>query len=108
MKKTGYSKELARRMYVFFASYDDPAGAPSYLKFARSIGVTLEQLQLFRSHKTFDEAYRACGDIRRDYLIDRALTKRFDPTFVKFLLTEEGGGEDGADDGTLAVTLEVV
>ncbi len=108
-KKRGYTKELARQMYVFFLSFDEGSGAPSFLKFAKGIGVTLAELQGFRSHKTFDAAYRACSDIRRDYLIDRALTKRFDPSFVKFLLASEFGmGEDSEKDNALDVTLQVV
>lgn len=108
-KKRGYTKELARQMYVFFISFDEAGGAPSFLKFAKAIGVTLAELQDFRSHKTFDAAYRACSDIRRDYLIDRALTKRFDPSLVKFLLTSEFGmGEASEEDRTLDVTLQVV
>ena len=105
MKRCKYTTQLPREMYKFFLEYEDD-GAPSFPKFARRIGVTVEELGAFRSHKKFDRAYRECNEIRRDYLIDRALTKRFDPSFVKFLLSE--GEDDAVDDGMLAVRLEVV
>jgi hypothetical protein len=83
-------------------------GAPSFTKFARSIGVTREDVETFREHKEFERAYRECNEIRRDYLIDNALTRRHDPSFVKFLLTTEFGmGEDDAD-STLDVRVEVI
>ena len=104
--KLRYSPELAGRMYIYFLSYED-SGAPSFAKFARSIGVTVEDLEGFRKHKRFDRAYRECSEIRRDYLIDRALTKRFDPTFVKYLLSlDQGGTGDGiGDDFTLKLEV---
>ena len=52
--------------------------------------MTCQDIERFRSHKNFDEAYRECKEIRRDYLIDHALDKRFDPSFTKFMLTLEG------------------
>ena len=109
-RKGGYDRSLPRRMYTYFISYSD-SGAPSYDKFAKSIGITLEELTGYRKHKKFDEAYRECGEIRRDYLIDNALTKRFDTSLVKFLLSSEFGMGDKAEDDSdrhLSVTIEVV
>ena len=104
-KKAKYDTTLPSRMYTFFLGYEG-AGAPSFSKFARSIRVTLAELEGFRKHKKFDEAYRECGEIRRDYLIDHALTKRYDPSFVKFLLSE--GEEEIYEDNEMTLTLEVV
>ena len=97
-KKNIYRKDLPHKLYLFFASYSDP-GAPSFLKFARSIGVTTEDVEAFREHKEFDRAWRECERIRRDYLIDNALLKRFDASFTKFLLSEENEetGEEKID-----------
>ena len=103
--KRKYSDELAGQMYRFFLGYDD-RGLPSFPKFARLSGLTTEDLESFRSHRRFDRAYRECLQIRRDYLIDRALDKRFDPSFSKFLLTLEGEGMEGGD-GELLLRLEV-
>ena len=93
-------------MYKFFLEYSDSAGAPSLQKFAQSTGRTLAELESYRIHKNFDRAYRECGEIRRDYLVDRALTRRFDPSFVKFLLSECEDSE--TCDNELSVRLEVV
>ncbi len=104
--KRKYEKDLPRRLYAYFVSYDDTRGAPSFSKFARSLGVTLEELEGYRIHKNFDRAWRECNEIRRDYLIDLALSKRADGSFVKFLMSE-GSGEDTGD-GSLELTLTVV
>lgn len=103
-KKIKYTSTLPQRMYAFFRSYDG-AGAPSFLKFAVSIGATVEDIGEFRRHKEFDRAYKECSEIRRDYLLDRALTKRFDASFVKFLLSE---GETEVTDGGVDIRLEVI
>ncbi len=104
MKKKKYDSNLPRQMYAFFAGFGE-GGAPSFAKFAMSIGVTVEQLEGYRSNKQFDRAWRECNEIRRDYLIDRALTRRYDPSFVKFLLQDSDGGEE---DGRLDVTVRVI
>ena len=76
-------------MYLYFTGYSDSFGAPSFSKFARSIGVTLEDLQSFRRRREFDAAWRECSEIRRDYLIDMALGKRADASFTKFIYALE-------------------
>ena len=105
MKEAKYSKELPRRLYSYFAGYENQPGAPSFSKFARNSGFTLEELQSFRVHKEFERAWRECNEIRRDYLIDTALTRRYDPSFVKFLLTEDGAQESGAEEINVTVTV---
>ncbi len=108
MKKKSYTKDLPKRMYSYFCTFSE-SGAPSFGKFARSIGVTLEELESFRVHGNFDRAWRECSEIRRDYLIDSALTKRHDSSFSKFLLgIEFKMDEDKNEDGRLDVTLEVL
>ena len=106
-RKAKYKKELPHRMYSFFLNYRD-AGAPSFSKFARSVGLTLAELEDFRCHKELDRAYRECNEIRRDYLIDCALAKRFDASLVKYLLScEYGMDEKEESDGGLTVRVEV-
>ncbi len=107
-KKRAYERDLPRRLYSFFACYDDEKSAPSLHKFARAQGYTTEQLLAFRKHKDFERAIRECSEIRRDYLIDRALTKRFDASFAKYLLEGESNAAADAEDSSLAVTLEVL
>ena len=110
MKKnhSKYTSDLPRKIYTFFLNYEG-AGAPSFSKFARSIGVTLTDVEEYRKHREFDRAYTECSEIRRDYLIDHALCRQFDGSFVKFLLGEEGKCDEGnGDDGALEVVLTVV
>ena len=105
-----YTNDLPRRIYTFFLNYDGP-GVPSFSKFARSIGATLADVEGYRKHARFESAYRECSEIRRDYLIDNGLVKRFDSSFVKFLLTSEygmGDGKGAEDDKEMKVTLEVI
>ena len=106
---TKYTANLPRLLYTFFTSYTD-IGAPSFSKFARSIGATLKEVESFRRHSEFERAYRECSEIRRDYLIDSALARKHDPSFTKFLLGSEFGmGEkEEKEDGVLEVKLEVI
>ena len=112
MKKnhSKYTNDLPRRIYTFFLGYDGP-GAPSYSKFARSIGATLDDIEKYRKHREFERAYQECSEIRRDYLIDNGLVKRFDSSFTKFLLTSEFGMGDTRltdEDKDIKVMLEVI
>lgn len=107
MKEISEDKELARlaeRMRRYFTDFEGE-GAPSFEKFARSVGTDAAELKILRGKEAFDRVYRECGEIRRDYLIDMALCRRYDPSFVKFLLSEEDTPDDVGD---LSLTLEVV
>ena len=109
-RKTGkYTSDLPRKLYTFFTGYSD-VGAPSFAKFARAIGVTLEDVESYRKHAEFERAYRECSEIRRDYLIDNGLVKRFDSSLTKFLLATEFrmGEEKLPDEGRIEVTVEVI
>ena len=108
-RKIKYRKDMPRLIYTYFSTFSLQTGAPSFSKFARSIGATLEDIERFRQNSEFDRAYRECSEIRKDYLIDTALTKRFDSSLVKFLLTSEFGfGEKENEDKDLSVTLRVM
>ena len=109
-RKNKYTADMPRKLYSYFHSYSEATSAPSFTKFARSIGITLDELRSFRIHKNFERAYRECNEIRRDYLIDNALCKKFDGSFTKFLLTAElGMGESNdAEDKAFDFTLEVL
>ena len=110
-KRIRYSRDFARRMYTYFVTYKETVGAPSFSKFARSIGVTLSDIENFRSkNEEFGRAYDECNEIRRDYLIDNALAKRFDGSVTKFLLTTEYkmGEAEEAGEGELDVKIEVI
>ena len=101
---------MPHRMYTYCIGYSE-SGAPSFDKFARSVGLTLSELEKFKSNKRFLRAWQECSEIRRDYLIDTALAKRADSSFVKFLLSNEFGmGEEHTDteDSGIKLTLEVI
>ena len=51
-----HMKKLAEKMYYFFADYED-RGAPSFAKFARSIGFSTAELESRRSSRDFDQSY---------------------------------------------------
>lgn len=95
-------------MYSYFSGYGEAVGAPSFTKFARSVGITTEDLALFRKHKEFDAAWRECSEIRRDYLIDMALSKRCDASFAKFIYALEFPSDSDTSDREMKVTLEVL
>ncbi len=107
MEKNEYSA-LAKRMIAFFGSYSDEVGAPSFVKFARREGISCELIEAAREHEEFNSAYKECIEIRRDYLIDCALIKRFDSSTVKFLLGENAKCEDSADERGMEFTLRVL
>ena len=110
-KRIKYSADMPRLLYTFFITHNDTASAPSFEKFARSIGATLADVERFREKNEFDRAWRECNEIRRDYLIDAALTRRFDPSLVKFLLAAEfgmGESDKGEGDNSLELTLKVL
>ena len=100
-----YKSDLADRMLCFFEEYDEGFGAPSFAKFARSLGITVAHLEGYRKHKKFDIAYRECSEIRKDYLIDMALDKRFDPTFVRHLIANEKDGVTGESLDSITVRV---
>ena len=107
-RKKEYTPDMPARLYSFFRDYAE-GGAPSLSKFAVRSGVTLAELIGWQENEEFRLACAECSEIRRDYLIDAALTRRHDPSFSKFLLSAEFGvGEGEAADRSLEVTLEVI
>ena len=89
MKKRKYDKDLPTKMYQYFLSEVETGELPSFAKFARKVDIPLARLEQFKKNEDFDEAWRGCIEIRRDYLTDCALTRRYDSSFVKFLLSSE-------------------
>ena len=109
-RKRNYRKDLPKKLYLFFLRTAEAGELPSLDKFAVANGMTLDEVRSFFSHGEFERAARECNEIRRDYLIDQAMCKRADASFVKFLLSSEYGMGDKApeEDRDLAVTLTVV
>ena len=105
-RKAKYDESLCGKMYRYFLGYDD-RGLPSFTKFAISVGLSREDIERFRKHRRFEAAYRECKEIRMDYLIDRALDKRFDGSFSKFLISCEAEAESSDDAGNITLNLTV-
>lgn len=93
-------------MYLFFLGYEG-GGLPSFQKFAKSVGLTVSDIEGFRSHKIFNQAWEECLEIRRDILIDRGLERKFDPSFTKFLITREDEIKSKRDVRDFVFELEV-
>ena len=118
MKAAVFRQAYVEDMLKFFSfgdEWDPAAGIPSFVKYARRIGVTHEELLRFREkHPAFRAAYRECAARLRDFLVDGVLTRRFDASFVKLLLSDgsllsdEGSGTDGTGDAPFCVTVTVL
>lgn len=101
-----YTADLPRLLYSSFLAMVNDGVPPSFSKFAVSTGMTVAELESFKAkHAEFDRAWRECIEIRRDYLTDSALTRRYDPSFVKFLLTEQTSEQSDSEDINVTVTV---
>lgn len=105
-KRAKYLDSYPHDLYIFFRSFSEAGDVPSFLKFAESRGLTLADIERFRSDSRFEAAYRECEAIRLDRLIDGALTRRFDPSFAKFLIGYEFG-ERLSSSEDIAIKFEV-
>ncbi len=115
-KRSGYKKELCAAMLRYFSLPTEGAwdeirerGLPSFLKFANSMGITLEELKGYREkHAEFRSAYSECEARLYDLLVDGVLMKRFDSTFARLLLqAREESVEEGDTQKSFALTLTV-
>ncbi len=95
-------KEISQRMYCFFRDFRGD-GIPSFSKFARTEHLTLETLESLCKEEEFYRIWRECAEIRRDIIIDRAITRHGDGSFAKFLLGEESAVCDNRVEFTLTV-----
>ena len=103
-----YKKDYPRRLYIFFLKCCDEGTPPSFSKFARMMGASLMELEKWRRNEKFDRAWRECSEIRRDYLIDSALARRYDPSFTKFILDNEFGKSDSeGEDNEIKISIDV-
>ena len=86
-----YDEKLPEKMLSYF-SYTGEKGLPSFAKFAACTGYTLSALESFRGeHEDFASAYDECRARLFDMIAEGALTKKYDGSFAKFLLS---GGLD--------------
>ena len=103
-----YKKIYAKKLLDFF-SYGEGKGLPSFAKFAVSIGALSSDLNIWREkHEDFSLAYDECVTRLCDMLADGALIKRFDPSFVKFLLSSKYGfSEEKAEESNTPFEVKI-
>lgn len=103
-----YDPSLERQMLSYFGGQAD-GEYPTFADFARRVGVPTAQLELWRSEQpAFASVWEECRHRQQARLITGALTRRFDPSFTKFLLCHEFGfGEENVETD-FTVTVEVV
>ena len=102
-----YNKEYCKKMLDFF-TYGDGKALPSFPKFAFSIGAHTADLESWRQENAeFAAAYNECVARLCDMLTDGALVKRFDSSFVKFLLSSKYGFSESEDEARDDTPFEV-
>ncbi len=103
-----YSQCFERQMLIYFKDTQPPE-FPTFSSFACHIGVTSETLQTWRREvPAFASIWQECREIQKSRLITGGLTKQYDPSFSKFLLSEMFGFTEENGANTLTVTVEVV
>ena len=107
MKEKEKLKQLRRSLIDYFANYNGTDGAPSLAKFRRGHGISYSDFEKFKDRQDFRDVLKECSEFRRDYLIDCGLTKRFDASFVKFVLQLEDESV-GDDVSAPVISFEVV
>ncbi|MBQ4325051.1 MAG: hypothetical protein IJC29_04570 [Clostridia bacterium] len=102
-----YSQCYERQMLHYF---EDGTGAfPTFAEFARSVGVTVAELHRWRKEQpSFAAAWEECRERQKSHLIRGALTKQYDPSTCKYLLSELFGLGEESRDESFSVTVEVV
>ena len=90
--------------------FEDNTGAfPTFAEFARSVGVTVAQLYKWKQEEpAFAAVWEECLERQKSHLIRGALTKQYDPSMCKYLLSEMFGLGEESRAGTFSVTVEVV
>ena len=107
-KKRDIQKNSASADVHIFYNLQREYRCTELFKVCKKYRATLEELSSLRRNRAFDEAWRECSEIRRDYLIDGALSRRFDPSFTKFLYEKEKECEGTLADSDMIFTLEVI
>ena len=101
-----YKEEYCERMLNYF---NQEGGYPTFELFAASIGV--ERTTLYKwcaAHPRFQHAYARCKDIQLGKTIEGAMSKRYDPSFAKFICSAcHGMREKTETDTTLRFEVEI-
>ena len=113
-----YDDSYADEMVAWFVEQaETTAEYPTFERFARLIiGVTHDTLRVWaKKHPRFMSAYTACKDVQRDVISVRALGRVYDPTFAKFVATNNLGMVEASEvtvsgnaDKPLSVEISIV
>lgn len=102
-----YSQCFERQMLQYFQ--DNTGAFPTFAEFAKTVAVSVADLNRWRREEpSFAAVWEECVELQKSHLIRGALTKQYDPSTCKYLLSEVFGlGEESQDTG-FSVTIEVV
>jgi DNA-binding XRE family transcriptional regulator len=68
---------------------------PTYVRFARSIGVSRSTLfEWAEHHKEFSDSMKTCNEISEAILLENGLQGTYNSTFAMFLLKNNHGYKD--------------
>lgn len=118
--KTAYKKSFPNKVIEYFEKTladRRPDGVikriPSYVAFARSIGVTARTIENWRKrYPKFGEACDECDALLREAIIGEGLSFRMHASFAKFLLSSRFGMREKveitpSDDATVEISPEL-
>ena len=102
-----YSQCFERQMLTYFT--DDSGGFPTFSSFAIHIGVTMSELRTWqKEHPSFAMAWEECRERQKSLLIRGALSKKYDGSTAKYLLSAMFGLGEEENTQSFSVTVEVV
>lgn len=118
--KTAYQKRYCREIVEYFSNScteRDGRGCiksiPSYVSFARRIGVTARTLENWRhKYPKFGEACQECDELLKATIIGEGLSFRMHASFAKFILSSRYGMKEKveitpSDDATIELSPEL-
>ena len=95
-------------MLTYFS--DESCGEfPTFSSFATHIGVTMQEMRQWqREHPSFAAVWEECRERQKSALIRGALSKKYDSSTAKYLLSAMFGLGEEKSAQTFSVTVEVV
>ena len=103
-----YSQCFERQMLTYFSD-ESSGGFPTFSSFAIHIGVTMSELRSWqKEHPSFAAAWEECRERQKSLLIRGALSKKYDSSTAKYLLSAMFGLGEEESAQTFSVTVEVV
>ena len=101
------TSELAKRLIAHF-TFEPGEIPPTLSDFRQRAGLSLAEFSTLGEDAGFAEALKDARARYLDTLTVGALLKKYDASFVKYLLDTAAEGEDGGTHGEFAVEVRVV